>query len=222
MKYIVVFAALSCSVLPSLAEQKAITADGKTVLLKDNGTWEYLSPEKKQPAPSQSSGAPSGGSLFEVIKTSARYDFRSIKWGMNKKAVLAAEDARLLKNEGNSLSYEMSLFGYQCQVEYRFTAEQLTDAILHIRQEHIDPELFYQDYENLKQQLVPVFGENISNKCEWKNDMYRSERTKWGFAVSLGFLTCRTLWKTPRTTITLSIAGSNHQIMTTMEYGYNK
>lgn len=222
MKFTIVLVSLLFSVLPSLAEQTATTADGKTVLLKDNGTWEYVSPGKPESAPPENGAAPAGGSLFEVIKTGAQYDFRSVKWGMNKKAVLAAEDARLLKNEGNTLSYEMSLFGYQCRVEYRFTAEQLTDAILHIRQEHIDPELFYQDYENLKKQLVPVFGENISNKCDWKNDMYRSERAKWGFAVSLGFLTCRTLWKTPRTTITLSIAGSNHLITTTMEYGYNQ
>ena len=203
------------------ADQTATTTDGKTVLLKSNGTWEYVTATEKRrnknpndsPEPSEKQG-----SLFEVIKNSGEYDFRSVKWGMRKKEVIAAEDARLVKNESDAIHYTMQLFGYDCSVEYRFTEDLLSDAVLVIRQEHIDPELFYQDYESLKKQLIPQFGRSISDKCDWKNDMYRSQRAKWGFAVSLGFLTCRTLWKTQRTAIALSIKGSNHEITTFMEY----
>jgi hypothetical protein len=200
------------------ADQTATTTDGRTVLLKSNGTWEYVSgttTARKQDKPVTET---TEGSLFDVIRNSGEYDFRSVQWGMSKKEVMATEDAAPIKNEPDALHYTMLLFGYQCSVEYRFTGGRLTDAVLGIRQEHIDPELFYKDYENLKQQLEPMFGRSVSNKCDWKNDMYRSQREKWGFAVSLGFLSCRTLWKTPRTTITLTIRGSNHAITTTMEY----
>ncbi|MBN1757338.1 MAG: DUF3157 family protein [Chitinispirillaceae bacterium] len=200
------------------ADQTATTADGRTVLLKDDGTWQYVAHQEKNSVVENGENNTTEGSLFEVIKNSAEFDFRSVRWGMDKKEVLAAEDAKLVKNEPEALRYEMTLFGYRCVVLYNFSGNRLTDAVLHIRQEHIDPELFYQDYENLKKHLEPIFGSSLSDKYEWKNDMYRSQRGKWGFAVSLGFLTCRTLWKTPRTVITLTIKGSNHEITTTMEY----
>jgi hypothetical protein len=198
-----------------LAEQTAITADGKTVLLNDNGTWRYVNTSAQKP---DTSAAVNTGSLFEVVKNSAEFDFRSVRWGMSKREVLAAEKTKPAKSEPSKLEYEMRLFGYECGVVYTFTGDKLTGALLHIRQEHVDPELFYQDYENLKKQLVPLFGEFENNQCNWKNDIYRSDRSKWGFAVSLGFLTCSTRWKTVRTAITLNITGSNHQITTVMEY----
>jgi hypothetical protein len=39
MKYLVLLLVLIAA--PSLAQQSAVTSDGKSVLLKDNGTWEY-------------------------------------------------------------------------------------------------------------------------------------------------------------------------------------
>ena len=208
-----------CSTLligAAFGDQTVTTADGKSVILKDNGTWHYQNKpaaQKEQPA-----AALPQGSLFEVVKNSAAYDFRTVKWGMSKKDVLAAENAKPVKNDAAGIEYEMLLFGYQCVVKYIFTGDKLTGAQLRIRQEHFDPELFYQDYENLKQRLKPVFGETLGDKCDWNNDIYRSDRSKWGFAVSLGFLVCRTQWETPRTHITLTISGSNHQITTVMEY----
>lgn len=218
MKSATVLFLLCLSTVRLSADQTATTADGKKVLLKRNGTWEYFSTKKSTPDKSTAVSAQKQGTLFEVIQNSSENDFRSVKWGMSKNDVLAVENARLVKKEPDAIHYTMRLFGYECSVEYRFADNLVSDAVLVIRQEHIDPELFFQDYENLKKQLVSQYDRSGSDKCDWKNDMYRSQREKWGFAVSLGFLTCRTLWKTQRTTIALTIRGSNHEITTSMEY----
>jgi hypothetical protein len=137
---------------------------------------------------------------------------------MSRKEVLASEDAKLITNSSDTLMYEVSFLKYQCSVLYSFHENVLVRAMFLIRQPHVDPALYFKDYIDLKQYLTPLFGMAASDKCDWKNEMYRRDRSKWGFAVSLGFLTCRTVWHNERTQISLAISGGNHQIATNIEY----
>jgi hypothetical protein len=200
----------------------ATTEDGRKVLLQENGTWRFIKDKQisdKKEAKEKASMKKQHHSLVELIQQDSDYDFRKVRWGMSKKEVMSTEDAKLLKNEDTRMEYAISLFGYDCDVTYSFIDSKLSTASLHIRQPHIDPALYYKDYKSLKKYLTPLYGDALSDKCDWKNEMYRGDESKWGFAVSLGFLTCRTLWHNDRTQVTLLISGSNHQIMTNLEYG---
>lgn len=200
----------------------ATTEDGRKVLLQENGTWRFIKDKQitgKKGTNGKASKKEQHHSLVELIKQDSEYDFRKVRWGMSKKEVMSTEEAKLLKNEDAGLEYAISLFGYDCNVTYSFIDGKLSTASLHIRQPHIDPALYYKDYKSLKEYLRPLYGDALSDKCDWKNEMYRGDESKWGFAVSLGFLTCRTLWHNDRTQITLLISGSNHQITTNLEYG---
>lgn len=200
----------------------ATTEDGRKVLLQENGTWRFIkdgqSTDKIKQDIDTKEKKPKH-SLVDLIKNNDNYDFRKVRWGMTKKEVMNTEDARLLKNEDTRLDYAISLFGYDCNVTYSFINEKLSTANLRIRQPHVDPALYFDDYRSLKEYLAPLYGNALSDKCEWKNEIYRGDESKWGFAVSLGFLTCRTLWHNDRTQITLLISGGNHQITTNLEYG---
>jgi len=200
----------------------ATTEDGKKVLLQENGTWRYIKDQQSKGKTKQDNDAKAKEpqhSLVDLIKNDNEFDFRKVRWGMTKKEVMGSEGARLLKNEDTRIEYVISLFGYDCNVTYLFINGKLSTANLQIRQPHVDPSLYYDDYKKLKEYLAPLYGNSLSDKCDWKNEMYRGDESKWGFAVSLGFLTCRTLWHNERTQITLTISGSNHQITTNLEYG---
>ena len=194
------------------AELIATTDDGKKVLLSENGTWRYLQAGESTP------GASRRISLIEIIKNDRTFDFRKVRWGMNRKEVLASETEPPVKNDGSSVEYGVQFLGYDCTVIYFFVNDLLTRASFLIRQTHVDPALYYKDYEDLKKYLTPIYGVAVADKCEWKNEMYRQDRSKWGFAVSLGFLSCTSQWRDSRTEITLAISGGNHQIATNIEY----
>ena len=208
--------AILSAVFPADAEKFATTDDGKKVLLRDNGTWDFV----KDTAPGGESAAAADDhtTLIDIVKNDPQFDFRKAKWGMNRKQVMASEQAKLRRTSGDSLEYEVQFLGYNCIVAYIFKADALTRASFLIGQDHIDPALFYTDFENLKKYLQPIYGPPATNRCDWTNEMYRADKAKWGFAVSLGFLTCTTSWNSGKTGITLLISGSNHTIATSIEY----
>jgi hypothetical protein len=202
-------------VATAIADQKAVADDGKKVLLRDNGTWSYLPADT---TPAADAPAADHTTLIDIVKNDKQFDFRKAKWGMSKKTVMASESAKLIQNRNDTLEYSVQFLGYNCRVIYKFSGDALSHAAFLVGQDHIDPSLFYTDYEALKKYLVPLFGEPAANRCDWVNEMYRSDKAKWGFAVSLGFLTCSTRWTSGRTGITLLIQGGNHQISTSIEY----
>jgi len=205
------------------AEIIATTENGKKVILQDDGRWRFSETEsptaKNDPLLSTDDEADkSRVHLVELIKNDAKYDFRKVRWGMSKKEVVAAEDARLVTNSGDTLMYEMQFLGYNCSVLYQFSKGTLLSALFLIKQSHVDPALFFKDYDELKKYLAPIYGNPLSDKYEWKNDIYKTDKSKWGFAVSIGFLVCRTEWHSNRTRIELKINGGNHQISTEIAY----
>ncbi|HEX3019841.1 MAG TPA: hypothetical protein VHP36_06050 [Chitinispirillaceae bacterium] len=222
------------------ADQPVITPDGKKVVLLNNGTWRYAevsdlelfqnlnkAPQLAAKASSDRKNEIKSGivsvdknqlSLIDIVKNDNNYDFRTIRWGMNKAQVAKSETAKLLKNDGENVNYELEFLGYTCQVVYVFQKDRLIRAELKILQDHVDPARYFKDYEDLKKYLQQIYGASVSDKNEWKNEMYSGDPSKWGFAVSIGFLSCRTVWKDSRTIVSLNISGGNHQITTIIEY----
>jgi hypothetical protein len=157
-------------------------------------------------------------SLIDIVRSDTSFDFRNIRWNMSRAQVKASEKAKLTKDEPNKLNYELEFLGYKCSVVYVFVSDKLIKADLLIRQDHVDPEKYYEDYDDLKKYLQPIYGREASDKCEWVNEMYKGDKGKWGFAVSIGFLSCRTLWQNSHSAVVLTISGGNHLISTNLEY----
>jgi len=222
------------------SQQIATTQEGKKVILLDNFTWKYASQSDLESANNQGKGNISSTgdiiksqnspedsnnpgndnrlSLVDIVKNDTSFDFRKVRWGMGKQQVRLAESGKFLKGSSDSLQYELEFMGYTCTIAYIFVNDKLSKAVMLIEQPHVDPELYYSDYENLKKYLSPIYRNQVFERCNWTNEIYKNDRSKWGFAVSIGFLTCQTQWKNARTAITLEISGGNHEISTRIEY----
>jgi hypothetical protein len=223
--------------VPAHAVDKlATTDDGKRVILKDDGTWRYHIERDKIARQMLNPSSPAGSeetdilapqkpkvkSLVEIIQSDTRYDFRNARWGMTAAEVKSSESARLLSQNAEKLEYDMELLGYTSRVTYFFVNDRLYKATYALQQPHVDPARYYKDFEALKEQVRPVYGAPVTDIYDWKNEMYRNDRSKWGFAISIGFLTCSTIWKNSATLVSLKISGSNHQISTNLEYSSMK
>ena len=212
------------------ADKVATTEDGKKVILMDNGTWKYASPgevEALKRAPSnEKTDAPSPevptskdiSTIVDELKTGTTADFRNVKWGMTVAQVKQTEKLKLLEEGKESLTYDYTLIGMKCNIIYHFKAGKLFSALYTIQQKHHDPALFNKDFVSLRKHLRLMYGTPATIQDIWKNDQFKPDESKWGFAVSIGFLTRLVTWRTGETRVTLQMEGQNHEIFINIKY----
>lgn len=218
-------------ILPMLlsvtAPQIATTESGEKVYLYENGTWRKIQADEAttslapdQKTTSEESDGPKENriTLVDIIKNAGGNDFRTVRWGMSPAEVKKLETAKLLSDSSGQLEYEAEFLGYTCKVLYYFISSKLQRAELLISQDHTDPAKYYKDFEDLVKFLNPLYGTPISNQKDWKNEMYSNDPTRYGFAISIGFLNCKTVWNSKRSQVSLNISGGNHKIKTNLEY----
>lgn len=232
---------------PVGAEQFATTEDGRKVVLKEDGTWRYATrsdlvarkmtpgsgggapqqdplgfpaqaPRNASKQPRKQGSSPAKPGLCSVITTSSGTDFRSVSWGASKAQVKKNESAKLVKETDATLEYAHTLAGMNCSIVYRFHQGALNGGTYVIKQDHVDPGLFYKDFERLSEHMTKAYGTPWRKENKWKDDMYKSDKSKWGFAISIGFLSSHVSWRNRRTGIELSITGQKHQFNTTVKY----
>jgi hypothetical protein len=172
---------------------------------------------------SQGSDEPERAGFLDVVKGDKTFDIRKAMWGMEKADVKKTEALQLIKENQNSLEYKFKLIGLDSKILYKFSADKsgklrLSGAQYVIEQDDVNPAKFYDDYKSLRGYLRQLYGFPVSDENAWTNEMYKADEKNWGFAVSLGFLTCHAVWKNTRTKIALNISGSNHILSTNIEY----
>jgi len=74
------------------------------------------------------------------------------------------------------------------------------------------------DYKNLKDILMEKYDKPIVDKIEWKNDLYKEDKSEWGFAISVGDLVYDTRWEANDTEICLRLSGDNYKIYLVLRY----
>lgn len=227
---------LSCMVIFSgsvLAEQIATTEKGQKVILLDNGTWKYVTNQDAiamklktntgsetdpfaKTVPKREDGS---ASYIDVIRKKNNVDFRDATWGMTRTQIKSLEKLKLLREVGDSLIYEYSLMGMNCLVIYIFNKDsKLLTGQYNIEQAHVNPALFNEDYDALKEYLRGLYGVPTSDQEIWKNETYKEDRAQWGFAVSIGFLSRYVAWKGSNAKIALQMSGENHKIFTSIKF----
>ena len=226
------------STYENYAEQIAKTKDGKTVLLKNNGTWEFVEIDPKtnkitrlQPPHLNNSFQKSGtsisnknaskrpikfsskemASIADELNIKKESDFRNVNWGMTLQHVKNSEKLRLITEEDKFLEYEYTLIGIRCKIFYYFRSNLLIKAQYRINRKHHDPANFNRDYLALKRYLIGLHGDPYTDQDTWYDNQYKSDKTKWGFAVSIGFLTRIAIWKNNRSKIIIEMLGENHK-----------
>ncbi len=197
---LIILLSISSSILV-FANQIAITEDGKNVLLKDDGNWEYIKEEQKK----------------EDL-----YDFRKTNWGINKAQVKITEKGKIVKEDENLIAYQGNISGLDCFIFYILAEGKLVRAKYAFTETHSNKNDYIPDYNSLKETLIKKYGKPIEDSHLWKNDLYRDDNQNWGFAVSLGHLVYFADWETSTTNISLALYGENYEISLAIEYQSKK
>jgi hypothetical protein len=186
------------------ADHVAITKDGREVILKTDGTWEYLS---------------GGNRLLSSISSGG---FRKSRWGMSPDEVKAAETADLLREGDGLIIYDGKVLGLDCAILYILVHDQLVRAKYVVTAEHSNKTAYLSDFDSLKEMLTKKYGEPAQDNVYWKNDLYRDDYSEWGMAVSIGHLSFFTTWDMDETTVILALNGDNFEINLNIEYTSNE
>jgi hypothetical protein len=239
------------------AEQRATTSDGKIVILKEDGTWRYVTQSDKLAdklvqggaADQQNGQGAAGGNMFDltaggngsggysvnnnqqeqgdesprtalvdVIKGDRAFDVRKARWGMTREEVKKSENLQVLTDRKDLVEYKFMLLGIKSRIQYKFQDNRLSSAEYVIEQDDVNPSRFYEDFKALKGFLRQLYNAPVSDEKVWTNDIYKADEKNWGFAISLGFLTCKTSWQSATTRIFLTQTGGNHMINTAIQY----
>ncbi len=184
----------------SFGQQILTDNDGKKVLLKADKTWEYLI---------------EGGNKDDKLDG---FDFRKTLWGMSKEQVKQTEVATLVKDEVDVVIYSDIVASLNSFIMYFFVDNKLVRARYAFIEKHTNKNDFIFDFKKVNDALIDKYGNPISDKEYWSDDLYKSDYDQRGFAVSLGHLKFFTTWETNLTTITSALTGDNYKIQHIAEY----
>ncbi len=195
MKYgLIILASLFC-INVNADVINAVTTTGKSVLLHENGKWEFDKITKKQ----------------------GEYDFRKVHWGMSKAQVKTTETGKIFKDD-DVLGYEGKVVGLDTLIAYIFVNDKLVRAKYIFIEKHTNKNDYLTDYTAIQKILGKKYGEAKDDKTYWKNDLYKSEYQSWGMAIAVGHLSKYANWKTPNSEVWLSLNGDNYKISHSAEY----
>lgn len=179
------------------SQTTATTEDGKKVLLKPDGTWEYIR---------------------EDTSSSDHYTFRKTTWGMTKEQVKKTENSESIQEDDEILAYKGTVADLDCIIGYVFADGKLVRTKYRVLETHTNRNDYISDYNSLKKILTEKYAKPKDDKTVWKNDLYRTDRTEWGFAVSLGHLVYYCKWENNESDIILYLHGENYEISLDVEY----
>lgn len=182
---------------PVYADKQAITVDGDTVILKDDGTW-----------------------VIKSRKTSARsdYAFRKANWGMSKAQVKATESGEPEREDDSFLGYGGRIANMDALIAYIFAENKLVMAKYLFIEKHSNKNDFIMDYNNLKESIEKEHGKPKDEDKLWRSNLYKNDYSQWGFAVSVGHLVYFSKWETKETDIGLILSGENYRIRLVAQY----
>lgn len=200
------FIALLLTLADVPAGEIATTKDGRNVLLKDDGTWEYI--EVVQPAKTET----------EQARKPDEFDFKQTRWGMSKPEVKSTETGEIILEKDDMIVYKGGLAGLFCNVFYFFDQNKLVKGKYHFTEQHENKNDHIAEFQTLKTHLIETYGQPVDEKIVWKKETHKQDREKRGLAVSLGHLTYSAGFQAPDTDINLLLSGENALINLAVEY----
>ena len=156
-----------------------------------------------------------------VLSSDVKYDFRKTNWGMSKEQVKAIEEKKPGGESDTCIAYEVEIDAKDFICLYEFLENKLFFSGYNCKEEHINYNLYIDDYEDLKEILTKKYGKPIKDGetwgllSEWELKAYEQNL---GNSIGAGFLTYFAFWETPTTRIELILDGDNYEINLRIRY----
>jgi len=145
-------------------------------------------------------------------------DFRKTKWGSSLNEVKKTETNKISIEATDILSYEETVATFNCDLVYFFNKDTLFAASYIFKIKHTNKSDYINDYDRLQEILENKYGIPTIDKINWKNDLFKDDKSNYGLAISLGHLEYTSVWNTEVTRIYLELKGENNKIKLNITY----
>lgn len=150
------------------------------------------------------------------------HDFRSAKWGMSRKQVIATEGKEPdMTRSGGLIAYNTKVSGMSCMAVYRFVKDQLVMGRYVFTVKHVNANLYLSDFDQLKEIITKKYGKPTEENVYWSSNLYKSNPNHWGMAISAGHLSKYTTWENQATKMIIALSGDNFKVHIGLDY-YSK
>jgi hypothetical protein len=146
------------------------------------------------------------------------YNFRFTKWGMTPAEVISSEKMDPVEKDEKMIKYKTQILDKNVELLYVFAQNKLIGASYRLDENYLNSERFIQAYARFKEELIKKYGPPNKEITNWENDAFKSDRSKWGIALSLGYLEYFTFWETPGTTVSCGLKENNYYVLCSVEY----
>jgi len=154
----------------------------------------------------------------QAAPSSQKHAFRNVDWGMSVDEVKRSESGKPVHEQDSILMYNVSLSGMDASCGYLFTNGNLFRGVYTFNLKHTNENDYIADYDKIKAMMIDKHGKPKQDEVNWKNDRYKTDPQKYGFAVSLGHLVYFATWETEDTNIVLELTGDNYKINVKSSY----
>jgi hypothetical protein len=146
------------------------------------------------------------------------YNFRHTSWGMTPGEVIASEKMAPIEKDETMIKYNTQILNKNVELCYLFAQNKLIGASYKLDENYLNSERYIKAYTRFKGELIKKYGPPNKEITQWKNDAFKSDRSKWGIALSLGYLEYFTFWEIPGTTVSCGLKEKNYYVLCSIEY----
>jgi hypothetical protein len=146
------------------------------------------------------------------------YNFRYTRWGMTPEEVIASETMDPVEKDGKIIKYKTQILNKNVELFYLFAQNKLIGASYKLDENYLNSERFINTYTRFKAELIKKYGSPKKEMTNWKNEAFKSDRSKWGMALSFGYLDYISIWETPDTTVSCGLKEDNFYVLCLVEY----
>lgn len=136
---------------------RAVTENGRTVVLCNDGTWRWDDSDSTTKPTAVSEQTEQSTSLRVAqsgpSSETSSFSFRRIQWGYSEREIRDSETTEPIHELSNAVAYSGSIAELSCQIIYIFARQVCVRAKYAIVEEHANENLYLNDYENLRDLL---------------------------------------------------------------------
>ena len=153
--------------------------------------------------------------------------FRGHEWGETIDSVFDAEVTSDMVEDvdyGWSDKYLILIKGtvsiFDCYTYFEYNADRkLCSGIYVLTEEHASDNKYYEDFKTLEEALTSVYGRAAVARDDWKDDLYKDDDDKIGFAIAAEHLSLYREWIAhDNSRCVLACYGDNFEISVVLQY----
>ncbi len=144
------------------------------------------------------------------------FSFQTLNWNSSKSDIKSLFPD--IKISDDIFTVDTNLGTYQTNLFFKFEENELSVIGYSFDNKHSNDNLYIDDYKEIKSLLVEKYGTPTLDEMVWSDNLYKSDYSRYGFAISLGHLEYYCKWELPDVDIVLKLTGDNYKISHLLGY----